>query len=84
MAICETPDGAAAYWRATIATWSHFNPDIEVFAVLFLNTRRRKFTLRLRGDVDPDHGEVAVIEFEDIRAPSAGGLAERGCLLVER
>ena len=32
---------AAAYWRAAVATGSHFNPDIEVFAVLFLNTRRR-------------------------------------------
>jgi hypothetical protein len=38
---CETPDQAAAYWRAHIANHSYFNPECECLVVFILNTRRR-------------------------------------------
>lgn len=41
MVMCDTPDKAADYWRANIATNPYFNPECECFAVLMLNTRRR-------------------------------------------
>ena len=41
MQICDTPEGAADYWRLTIATNPYFNPECECFAVLLLNTRKR-------------------------------------------
>ncbi len=41
MALCDTPDRAADYWRMHIATSPHFNPECESFAVLLLNTRRK-------------------------------------------
>ena len=39
--ICETPEQVAEYWRLNIATNPYYNPDLECFAVLMLNTRRR-------------------------------------------
>ena len=41
MQVCDTPERAADYWRAHIATQPHFNPECECFVVLLLNTRRR-------------------------------------------
>jgi DNA repair protein RadC len=41
MQLCDTPEGAAAAWRAHVATSPYFNPEVETFAVLLLNTRRR-------------------------------------------
>ena len=41
MAICDTPDRAVEYWRQHIETNPYFNPEIECFAVMLLNTRRR-------------------------------------------
>ena len=41
MHLCDTPDSAADYWRANIAGHPYFNPDVECFVVLLLNTRRR-------------------------------------------
>jgi hypothetical protein len=38
---CETPDQAAAYWKAHIATHPYFNPECECLVVFILNTRRR-------------------------------------------
>ena len=38
---CTTPDEAAAYWRACVATHPYFMPDAECFVVLLVNTRRR-------------------------------------------
>lgn len=38
---CETPDLAAAYWRAHIANHPSFNPECECLVVFILNTRRR-------------------------------------------
>lgn len=38
---CETPEAAARYWQANVATAPHFNPDCECFAVLMLNVKRR-------------------------------------------
>ena len=38
---CETPDQAAAYWRAHIANHPYFNPECECLVVIILNTRRR-------------------------------------------
>jgi DNA repair protein RadC len=41
MHLCDTPESAAEYWRATIATNPYFNPETECLAVLMVNTRRR-------------------------------------------
>jgi hypothetical protein len=41
MQMCDTPERAADYWRASVATNPYFNPECECFAVLMLNTRRR-------------------------------------------
>jgi DNA repair protein RadC len=41
MAICDTPERAADYWRAHVTQHPAFNPDVECFVVLLLNTRRR-------------------------------------------
>jgi hypothetical protein len=38
---CETPDEAAAYWRAHIPDHPYFNPECECLVILILNTRRR-------------------------------------------
>jgi len=38
---CDTPEHAVTYWRQHIATAAHFNPEVECFAVLLLNTRKR-------------------------------------------
>jgi hypothetical protein len=38
---CETPDGAAAYWRAHIPDHPYFNPECECLVVIIINTRRR-------------------------------------------
>lgn len=44
--ICDTPDKAAAYWRCQVIEHPYYNPDVESFVVLLVNTRRR-----LRGHV---------------------------------
>jgi hypothetical protein len=41
MSFCETPEQAAGYWHMHIKTHPHFNPEVECFAILFLNTRRK-------------------------------------------
>lgn len=41
MAICQSPDKAAAYWDMHIATAPGFNPDVETAVVLLLNTRMK-------------------------------------------
>ena len=41
MPICDTPDRAAEYWRAHVVNHPAFNPDVECFVALLLNTRRR-------------------------------------------
>ena len=41
MALCDTPDKAADYWRMHIATNPYFNSECECFAALLLNTRRK-------------------------------------------
>jgi DNA repair protein RadC len=41
MQVCDTPQRAADYWRATVQTNPYFNPECECFVVLMLNTRRR-------------------------------------------
>ena len=41
LALLDTPDKAAAYWRAHIESHPYFNPECECFVVLILNTRRR-------------------------------------------
>ena len=41
MALCDTPERAAEYWRLHIVQHPAFNPDVESFFVLLLNTRRR-------------------------------------------
>ena len=41
MPVCDTPDKAAEYWRAHVVNHPVFNPDVECFVVLLLNTRRR-------------------------------------------
>jgi hypothetical protein len=41
MHLCDTPDSAAEYWRAHVVNHPAFNPDVECFVALLLNTRRR-------------------------------------------
>jgi hypothetical protein len=41
MQTIETPDRVAAYWREHIPSHPYFNPDVECFIVLMVNTRRR-------------------------------------------
>jgi DNA repair protein RadC len=41
MPVCDTPERAAEYWRAHVVNHPAFNPDVECFVVLLLNTRRR-------------------------------------------
>ena len=41
MQLCDTPDKAAAYWRTHVVSHPYYNPDVECFVVLLLNTRRR-------------------------------------------
>jgi DNA repair protein RadC len=38
---CDKPALAAEYWRANVTSHPMFNPDVECFVVLLLNTRRR-------------------------------------------
>lgn len=39
--LCDTPAAVAAYWRDHIVTHPYFNPDVECFVVIHLDTRRR-------------------------------------------
>lgn len=41
MLLCDTPQHAADYWRTHVTQAPYFNPDVECFIVLHLNTRRR-------------------------------------------
>jgi DNA repair protein RadC len=41
MMLADTPDKAVEFWQAAIASQPRFNPEVENFVVLFLNTRRR-------------------------------------------
>src|SRR5260370_35790873 len=41
MELCDTPDKAAAYWRAQVVSHPYFSPDVETLAAILLNTRRR-------------------------------------------
>jgi DNA repair protein RadC len=41
MQLCDTPQGAADYWRTHVENAPYFNPEVECFLVLHLNTRRR-------------------------------------------
>ncbi len=41
MPLCDTLDRAAEYWRAHVVNHAAFNPDVECFVALLLNTRRR-------------------------------------------
>lgn len=41
MTLCDTPDKAAEYWRLHIVGSLVFNPEVECFVALLLNTRRR-------------------------------------------
>jgi RadC-like JAB domain-containing protein len=38
---CETPDQAAAYWKAHITNHPYFSSECECLVVFILNTRRR-------------------------------------------
>lgn len=41
MPTCDMPEHAVTYWRTHIATASLFNPEVECFVVLLLNTKKR-------------------------------------------
>src|SRR6476659_1230885 len=41
MQLCDQPDFAVNYWREHITKHPYFNPEVECFVVLLLNTRRR-------------------------------------------
>lgn len=38
---CVKPEDAVEYWRAHIATAPHFNSEVECFAVILVNIKRR-------------------------------------------
>lgn len=38
---CVHPEDAVKYWRENIATAPHFNPEVECFAVILVNIKRR-------------------------------------------
>ncbi|HEX3800203.1 MAG TPA: JAB domain-containing protein [Verrucomicrobiae bacterium] len=39
--LCENPKPAATYWRTHVTQAPNYNPEVECFVVLILNTRRR-------------------------------------------
>lgn len=41
MVMADTPDKVAEFWRTAIASQPRYNPEVENFVALFLNTRRR-------------------------------------------
>src|SRR5689334_5416411 len=41
LATCDQPELAARYWRTNVVTHAAYNPDVECFVALLLNTRRR-------------------------------------------
>ena len=41
MQLCDTPEKAVAYWRSHVVNHPYYNPDVETFVVILLNTRRR-------------------------------------------
>jgi DNA repair protein RadC len=41
MQLCDTPDKAAEYWRQHVTAHPCFNPDVETFVVVLVNTRRK-------------------------------------------
>ena len=41
MQLCDTPDRAVCYWREHVIRHPAYNPEVENFVVLLLNTRRR-------------------------------------------
>jgi DNA repair protein RadC len=41
LALCDTPDKAAEYWRLHVVNHPYFNPEVECLVALILNTRRR-------------------------------------------
>jgi DNA repair protein RadC len=41
LALCDTPQKVADYWRLHVPSHPHFSQECECFVVLMLNTRRR-------------------------------------------
>ena len=41
MLLCDTPERVEEYWRRHVTQHPAFNPDVECFVCLLLNTRRR-------------------------------------------
>ena len=41
LALCDTPDKAAGYWRCHVEQHPYFNAECECFVALILNTRRK-------------------------------------------
>lgn len=41
MQLVDTPERAVAYWRLHVPSHPYFDPEVECFVVLLLNTRRR-------------------------------------------
>lgn len=41
MALCDNPQRCADYWRQHVTSCQVYNPEVECFVVLLLNTRRR-------------------------------------------
>jgi DNA repair protein RadC len=76
--LCDTPEGAAHYWREHVRTHPYFNPDVEVFVVLLLNSRRRILghNLTATGTLDT----ILVHPREVFRAAVIGAAAAIVCL----
>lgn len=39
--LCDTPEQAYAYWHTAVTAHPFYNPHVECFVAVFLNTRRR-------------------------------------------
>jgi DNA repair protein RadC len=41
MQLCDTPEKVGSYWRTHIRSHPYFDPEVECFVALLVNTRRR-------------------------------------------
>lgn len=77
LAECATPDAAAAYWRNNVATAPGFNPEVENFVVLILNTRKR-----IKGHVHVSMGTMDTLLVHPREVFRAAIVAGAACIVM--
>src|SRR5436190_4750839 len=72
MQICDQPLLAADYWRMHVVKHAFYNPDVECFVVLLLNTRKR-----VRGHVFVSTGtlDMLLVHPREVFRPAVIGAA---------